>query len=166
MLPRVRVDLAASPSDCLVSYPRHSLQRCSQRILQPQPSGFKTKKTIFEFWKKLHPICKYCIKYLYSVKMNLNTQILSSAHEKEPPLTKKNCSWLDTKLYLEGLHSTLRILKRERPSGYRIYWLHLCRRVRAPTNECPFYDAILHLIGRVQCWSFRECGVPFHCHYS
>ena len=39
----------ASPSDCLVSYPGQSLQRCSRCILQPQPTG----PQIFELFPNL-----------------------------------------------------------------------------------------------------------------
>ena len=49
-----------SPSDCWVSYPGHSLgslatlQKCSQCILQPQPSGQATKKSFcINMWKWL-----------------------------------------------------------------------------------------------------------------
>ena len=44
------------PSDCLVSYPGHSLgglnplQRCSQCILQPQPTGQYTELNVKQFY--------------------------------------------------------------------------------------------------------------------
>ena len=50
--------------------------------------------------------------------------------------------------------------------GCRIYWMHLCRRVRLHSNECLQYETKLHLMVSLQSWSFEECGIPLHCHYS
>ena len=50
--------------------------------------------------------------------------------------------------------------------GCSIHWLLLCRGVRAPLNECPVM-ILNNLMVRFQlCWSFGQCGVPLHCHYS
>ena len=48
--------------------------------------------------------------------------------------------------------------------GSRIYWLHLCRRVRY-TNECPEYDTKPYDY-EATARKLWECGVPFHFQYS
>ena len=50
--------------------------------------------------------------------------------------------------------------------GCRIHWLHLCRRVRPPPNECPDMTLNNLIVRFQQRWSFGECGVPLHCHCS
>ena len=50
--------------------------------------------------------------------------------------------------------------------GCRIHWLHLCRGVRTPPNECPRYDTKQSDGDIPKCWSFGECGVPLYCHPS
>ena len=51
--------------------------------------------------------------------------------------------------------------------GCRICWQHLCRLIRTPANnKFPGCHTKLHLIIRLQFWSFEESGVPIHCHYS
>ena len=50
---------------------------------------------------------------------------------------------------------------------YKICQLYFCRGIRShPPNKCPGYDTELHLMVRLQSWSFGECGVLLHCHYS
>ena len=34
------------------------------------------------------------------------------------------------------------------------------------SNKWPEYDTKLHLIVRLKSWTFGECGVLFHYHYS
>ena len=46
-----------------------------------------------------------------------------------------------------------------------ICWLYLWRDVRDPSNECPEYITLNHLMVRPQCWSFNEYRVPCYCHY-
>ena len=49
----------------------------------------------------------------------------------------------------------------------KIYRLYCCREVKLPlANECSGYDTKLHLMVRLQSWSFGEYGVPLHCHYA
>ena len=50
--------------------------------------------------------------------------------------------------------------------GYAIRSLDLCRGVTHLTNGFPEYDTKLHLIVRLQPWSFGDCGVRLHCHDS
>ena len=45
-------------------------------------------------------------------------------------------------------------------SSSRIHWLHLCKGVRLPLpNKCLGYDSKLHLMVRLQSWSFEEWKV-------
>ena len=52
--PKSSSTAGTSPSDCLVLYPGHSLgaevQRCSQCILQPQPTGQYTELNVKQFY--------------------------------------------------------------------------------------------------------------------
>ena len=50
---------------------------------------------------------------------------------------------------------------------FRIHWLHLCRRVRPSTPAMSVLDMTQNdLIMRFNSWSFGECEVSLHCHYS
>ena len=44
--------------------------------------------------------------------------------------------------------------------GCKIHRLCLNKGVGSPPNECLGYDTKLHLMERIQSWSFRESGVP------
>ena len=50
--------------------------------------------------------------------------------------------------------------------GYKIRRLHFYRQLRLHPypNECPGYN--IKLTVRLQPWSFKEYGVPLHCHWS
>ena len=42
----------------------------------------------------------------------------------------------------------------------------ICYITKPLTNECPWYATKLHLMVRLQSWSFGESGEPLFCHYS
>ena len=63
------------------------------------------------------------------------------------------------RLFVNTIFSLLCLL------GLRICWVHPYRRVRH-FNECSGYDTKLYLIVWFQFWSFGECEVLLHCHYS
>ena len=49
----------------------------------------------------------------------------------------------------------------------KIWWLHLCRGVDPYHHQWLSWIMTLnHLIVKLQSWSFGECGVLLHCHYS
>ena len=50
--------------------------------------------------------------------------------------------------------------------GCRIHWLHLCRGVRPPPTSVLDMTLNNLMVRFQQCWSFGECGEPFHCHRS
>ena len=50
--------------------------------------------------------------------------------------------------------------------GCRIHRLPLCKGVRPPTNECPDMTLNNLMVTLQWFWSFGECGVPLHCHWS
>ena len=38
--------------------------------------------------------------------------------------------------------------------------------ISAADNKCPGYDIKQHVMVRLQFWSFEECEIRLHCHYS
>ena len=68
----------------------------------------------------------------------------------------------------EYISWTSLIQKPNHLGGLRICRLNFCRGVRPChiDHECPGYHTKLHMMVRLQSWSFGECGVSFHCHYS
>ena len=48
--------------------------------------------------------------------------------------------------------------------GCKIHQMHLCRGVRDPTSALDM--TLYHLLARLQPWSFEQCRVHLHCHYS
>ena len=68
-LPQISSITEASPSDCLVSYPRCLLgegltpqQRCSRCILQPEPTGLVSVCLIIWLQRKLHVAKSYVLR--------------------------------------------------------------------------------------------------------
>ena len=98
-----------------------------------------------------------------------------------PHRTKMGVLSYDTKLHLIGEVLVLWIWRMQSnaslPLGsgafgsiscdYRINRQHLCRGVSFPSPTIVLGMTLNNLMVMFQwCWSFGECGVPFHCYHS
>ena len=67
--------------------------------------------------------------------------------------------------YIEPLTNTT-IMTSPCQSAVEFTDYSLLRSKTLPQKRYPGYSTKLHLIVRFLFWSFRECRVPLHCHYS
>ena len=120
------------------------LPRYSRCILQPLCS-----------WTRSFPLT-VCRRLLAETKQKKHVCLPKDVVKKKEECVPFPVIW---KRPNPGLPSLLRLWNTPTASLQRGKTPH-------PPNEWPGYDTKNLLLRFQYCWSFRECGVPLHCHCS